>query len=277
MTQKNNQRYNMRIIKILIILTTVLIFFSAINCGTDDGNDTATRGEVIYYCPMHPEVQSNKPGVCPICHMDLVIQGSDNEMEEHLDGVVSMSDNKLILANISTVKVVKEKLSNFITSYSYLDFAEENRKLITTRFNGRIEKLFVDKTGEYVKRGEPLFEIYSPDLVQAQNDYLIALGNKESLRLISNTENKSENTLIKSARNKLHLFGITDAQITKLEETGEAQLTSTYHSPINGTVIEKKIQEGMYVNEGSVVYDIADLSTLWNISEVFENDLGQIK
>ncbi|HEX9740894.1 MAG TPA: efflux RND transporter periplasmic adaptor subunit, partial [Ignavibacteriaceae bacterium] len=76
---------------------------------------------------------------------------------------------------------------------------------------------------------------------------------------------------------KLKLFGITDSQIEELEKTGEVKLTTTYHSPMNGTVIDKKVQEGMYVNEGSVIYDIADLSILWNLSEVYENDLGHIK
>jgi len=243
-------------------------------CG-DNGNDNITRGEVTYYCPMHPEVTSNKPGVCPICHMDLVLQGSDDEMEEHFDGVVSMSDNKLILANVSTVKVRKENLTKTISSYSYLDFAEEKRKTVTARFSGRIEKLFVNNTGDYVKQGDPLFEIYSPDLVQAQNDYLIAKSSAKSIRLISNSEDN--NPLLNSARKKLLLLGITEEQINKLEQTGEPELTVTYYSPMNGIVIEKKVQEGSYVNEGNVIYDIADLSTLWNISEIYENDLPFIK
>jgi Cu(I)/Ag(I) efflux system membrane fusion protein len=270
-------RYKMKIIKILVIIITAFISFTAINCGNDNGDNMANKGELTYYCPMHPEVTSDKPGVCPICHMDLVIQGSDDEMDEHLDGVISLSDNKLILANVATVKVEKEIFNKTISAYSYLDFAEQNRKLVTARFNGRIEKLFVDKTGDYVKQGSPLFEIYSPDLVQAQNDYLLALENKKNIKLISYSENKDDNPLLKSARKKLQLFGITDSQIDDLEKTGEVKLTSTYYSPMSGTVIEKKVQEGMYVNEGSIVYDIADLSMLWNISEVYENDLAQIK
>ena len=266
----------MKITKVLIIIVIGLISLININCSNDNRKDQ-TAEEQTYYCPMHPEVTSNKPGVCPICHMDLVLKGSDDVMDENLEGVISMSDNKLVLANVSTVKVVKENLNKTISSYSYLDFAEQNRKLVTARFNGRIEKLFVDKTGDYVKQGAPLFEIYSPDLVQAQNDYLIAVGTKDNIKLISYSENKDDNPLLKSAGKKLKLFGITDSQIEELEKTGEVKLTTTYHSPMNGTVIDKKVQEGMYVNEGSVIYDIADLSILWNLSEVYENDLGHIK
>ncbi|HSP87956.1 MAG TPA: efflux RND transporter periplasmic adaptor subunit [Ignavibacteriaceae bacterium] len=246
-------------------------------CGGENGKDKNSNEEVIYYCPMHPEVTSDKPGVCPICHMDLVKKNSDEKMDDSVDGSINLNNNKIILANISTVKVVKENLKNVISSYSYLDFAEQNKKLITARFNGRIEKLFIDNTGDYVKKGSPLFEIYSPDLVQAQNDYLIGFNQKQNMKLISYSQNKDDDPLLKSARKKLELFGITGNQIDELEKTGEVKMTMTYFSPIDGTVIEKKVQEGMYVNEGSVIYDISDLSTLWNISEVFENDLGQIK
>ena len=90
--------------------------------------------------------------------------------------IITLSGKKQVLANVSTVIVKKENLQEQVTAYSYLDFVENNRKTISARSNGRIEKLFVDKTGDYIKQGQPLFEIYSPDLVQAQNEYLIALN-----------------------------------------------------------------------------------------------------
>src|SRR5690606_34233206 len=129
--------------------------------------------------------------------------------------------------------------------------------------------------GDYVKQGDPLFEIYSPDLVQAQNDYLIAKSSAKSIRLISNSEDN--NPLLNSARKKLLLLGITEEQINKLEQTGEPELTVTYYSPIKRIVIETKVHEVSYVNERYVIYDIVDLSTLWNISEIYEKDLTIIK
>ncbi len=111
-----------------------------------------------------------------------------------------------------------------------------------------------------------MFEIYSPDLVQAQNEYLIALN--------SSTDSSS---LLKVTRKKLEIFGLTSEQIHTLETTRETNITLTYYSPISGTVIEKKVQEGVYVNEGTAIYDVAELSTLWDIAEVYENNLSSVK
>lgn len=249
------------------LLIAFMLMFLVIGCTSNDSKQTQSKE--YWTCTMHPEVHSDKPGSCPICGMDLVKKVEETSMSsesnEDMSGMVSLSGKKQVLANVSTVLVKKEKLFDQVTAYSYLDFVESNRKTISARFNGRIEKLFVDKTGDYVKRGQPLFEIYSPDLVQAQNDFLIALKNSENPQLL------------KAAKKKLELFGLTEQQIQSLEQSKEINLTLTYFSPINGTVIEKKVQEGMYVNEGTQIYDIADLSTLWNIAEVYENDLSKIK
>jgi Cu(I)/Ag(I) efflux system membrane fusion protein len=219
---------------------------------------------------MHPQVHMDKPGSCPICGMDLIKKVVDEKVEPATDkdmaNMITLSGKKQVLANVSTVVVKKENLQDQVTAYSYLDFVENNRKTISARFNGRIEKLFVDKTGDYIKKGQPLFEIYSPDLVQAQNEYLIALNNSSN-----------SNSLLKAAKKKLEIFGLTSEQIQTLEKTKEINITLTYYSPISGTVIEKKVQEGVYVNEGTVIFDVAELSTLWNIAEVYENNLSNVK
>lgn len=219
---------------------------------------------------MHPQVHMDRPGACPICGMDLIKKIADEKEQPANDkdmaNMIALSGKKQVLANISTIIVKKEKLKEQVTAYSYLDFVENNRKTISARFNGRIEKLFVDKTGDYIKKGQPLFEIYSPDLVQAQNEYLIALNSSSDSSL-----------LLKAAKKKLEIFGVTYEQILTLQKTREISITLTYYSPVNGTVIEKKVQEGVYVNEGTVIYDVAELSTLWNIAEVYENNLSSVK
>jgi Cu(I)/Ag(I) efflux system membrane fusion protein len=259
---------------------TMLILLGITGCSKKEmPGETKENEKEIYYCPMHPEVTSEKPGVCPICNMDLVKKVDENKVGMgDMPGMINLSVQKQILANVATVKIQKEQLSKELVSYSYLDFAEQNRKLISARFNGRVEKLFVDKTGDYVNRGQPLFEIYSPDLVEAQNEYLIAIGNTASIRNASfNEESPNSNSLIKSARKRLEIYGITNEQIAKLDSIREIQYTLTYYSPISGTVIDKKIQEGMYVNEGTLLYDIADMSTLWSIAEIYEKDLALVK
>ena len=254
-------------IKLMISLLATLLF--AFACSNSDNSN---KNENEYWtCTMHPQVHKDGPGACPICGMDLikkvVDETADVSEKSNMEGMISLTTDKQILANVSTIKIKRENLKKELTAYSYLDFVEQNRKTIPAKFNGRIEKLFVDKTGEYIKKGQPLFEIYSPDLVQAQNEFLIALSS-----------NKNENnSLLDASKKKLELFGLTDNQIDELKKSGEIKLTLTYYSPVSGTVIEKKVQEGMYVNEGTVIYEAAELSTLWNIAEVNETDLATIK
>jgi membrane fusion protein, copper/silver efflux system len=250
---------------LLISLTLLLLFVFA--CSNSDNSN---KNE-YWTCTMHPQVHKDGPGACPICGMDLIKKvvddSADNSDKSDMEAMLTLSTDKQVLANVSTIKIKNERLIKELSAYSYLDFVEQNRKTIPAKFNGRIEKLFVDKTGDYIKKGQALFEIYSPDLVQAQNEYLIALSS-----------NKNENnSLLDASKKKLELFGLTPDQIEELKKSGEIKFTLTYYSPINGTVIEKKVQEGMYVSEGTSVYDVAELSTLWNIAEVNENDLSTIK
>ena len=263
----------MKIVRYLFIpLFAIAFIFSA--CSKSEENSkqeqTLVKEKEYWTCTMHPQVHMDRPGVCPICGMDLIKKVAEEKVEPTNDkdmaNMITLSPKRQILANVSTIVVKKENLQEQVTAYSYMDFVENNRKTISARFNGRIEKLFVDKTGDYIKKGQPLFEIYSPDLVQAQNDYLIALNNSSN-----------STSLLKASKKKLEIFGLTAGQIQTLEEMREINLTLTYYSPISGTVIEKKVQEGVYVNEGTEIYDVAELSTLWNVAEVYENNLSNVK
>lgn len=267
-----NRGTKMKIVRYLFIpLIAIALIVSGCSKTEESGKHEheVVKKDGYWTCTMHPQVHMDRPGSCPICGMDLIkkVEGEEDKPTNANDMVnmVTLSGKKQVLANVSTVVVKKENLQEQVTAYSYLDFVENFRKTISARFNGRIEKLLVDKTGDYVKKGQPLFEIYSPDLVQAQNEYLIALNNSNS------------GSLLKAAKKKLEIFGLTQDQIQTLEKTREINLTLTYFSPFSGTVIEKKVQEGVYVNEGTAIYDIAELSTLWNITEVYENNLSNVK
>lgn len=260
--------------KILLVISFVI--FSLIGCSFEKENKSESTA--LYYCPMHPEVTSDKPSVCPICQMDLVKKGSDESTHFDKEGIINLGERKQLLASVETYTVKKEHIHKEIESYSYVDFAEPLKKTLSARFNGRIEKLYASETGKIVNKGEPLFEIYSPELVQAQNEYLIALNKNNSDKIISNSsEKESPNNLLNSAKQKLHLLGLTEEQINEIEKNGKPSLQIKYLSPFQGTIIEKRIQEGMYVNEGTILFEIADISKVWVISEIFENDIQFIK
>lgn len=148
----NNRNYKMKYL--IIVLTAVFLF--AAGCGGNKSKEGATvsaEKKVLYTCPMHPQVISDKPGVCPICHMTLVVKNTSMDMDT-MANQIDISSNKQILANVSTIKIKTESYSREVKAYSTLDFAEDSRKTIAARFNGRIEKLFVNKTGDYIKKGK---------------------------------------------------------------------------------------------------------------------------
>lgn len=259
------------IMKKYLIITLTLISVLSFSCSNSDENgQTKSGGKEYWTCPMHPEVHKDRFGSCPICGMDLVKKVEDDSLETDSDNnakeMLTLNNSKQVLANVSTIKVKKERLIKELSVYSYLDIAEQNQKTIPAKFNGRIEKLFVDKTGDYIKKGQALFEVYSPDLAQAENEYLISLNKSEE-----------NNSLVELSKKKLELMGLTSQQIDEIENSGKINLTVTYSSPISGTVIEKKVQEGMYVSEGTPIYEVAELSTMWNIAEVNEADISNIK
>ena len=268
----NNRNYNMKYL--IIVLTAVFLF--AAGCGgnkSKEGTTAVAEKKVLYTCPMHPQIIRDKPGVCPICHMTLVVIPSSMDMDT-MATTIDLSSNKQILANVSTIKVEEGSYTKEVKAYSTLDFTEDGRKTIAARFSGRIEKLFVNRTGDYIKKGEALFEIYSPELIQAENDYLLSLNSDVSYKSMASDDNES---MVNAGKKKLLLYGLTEGQIDQLVKSKEVSPTITYYSPFSGTVLEKKVQEGIYINEGTIMFEIADLSMLWNIAEVYESDISSIK
>lgn len=260
----------MKHISILLLLGAILLISScskspSLHAGHKDSTAMAQSGD-YYTCPMHPQVHLEKPGVCPICGMDLVKSSNSKKMDTSgSEAMVPLNDRDQVLANVSTVKVTYEEVAHNVRAYGNLEIADPNKTLISARFNGRVEKLYVDAVGAHVNTGDPLFDIYSPDIIQAANEY-IQSGK-------SGTSAQTNITLMKS---KLHLLGLTEMQIQGLESSGSVPLVMTYYSPASGIVIEKKIVKGSYVSEGTSLYEISDISTLWNIAEVYESDAGHI-
>lgn len=262
---------------VLVVLAVCIVAGSAfviLNRGEGDhGTDQVSAGENEYYtCPMHPSVRSDRPGACPVCGMALVrksavaIGGPETENLRH----VSLSPSQRVIANVSTRTVKRGTLQKAIVAAGLVSAAENLQSTVAARFRGRIERVWANVTGEKVNAGEPLFELYSPDLVTAQREYLLTLSGTTS----GGTMAEMQERLAEASRRRLHVhFGLTNEQVRELERTRDAASTIVYHSPISGTVIQKRVTPGQYVDEGMVLYELTDLSTVWVYLDIYEEDL----
>ncbi len=241
---------------------------------------TATPPEKEYYtCPMHPSVVSDRPGACPICGMTLVKRSSGAMASEadldHLKAV-SLSPAQRVLANVATAPARRRTLSLTISADGVIDYAEPNQAKVSARFRGRIEKLLVNFTGEVVRKGQPLFEMHSPDLVSTEHEFILALNGIDDLHLsgADTAVIAQQEAMADAARERLFMhYGMTVGQIDALASSRQSGSTVVFLSPIHGTVVTKDVQEGQYVDEGMLLYQLADLSKVWAYLDVYEKDL----
>ena len=221
----------------------------------------------IWTCSMHPQIRMDKPGKCPICGMDLIpLQEYKADEESVSPDEIQMTDAAVKIADIQTMVVQKAYPNKEVYLLGKVKPDERNISELTARFGGRIEKLYVNFTGQDVNKGEKLATIYSPALVTAQKELLEALEYKQS-----NPE------LYNAARNKLKLWDLTDRQIDNIEQKGEVRNYFDVLSPITGTVTKRNVALGDYVKEGSALFQVIDLKRIWVMLEAYESDLPWIK
>ena len=218
----------------------------------------------FWTCSMHPQVRQTEPGSCPFCGMDL-IPVADATQDEN-PRVLKMSNAAMALANIQTQVVGSSKTESTLVLNGRIKPDQRLVQSQTTHFPGRIEKLYKDFEGEYVRKGEKVASIYSPELVAAQNEILEA-------KKLSNTNP----TLLEAARRKLKYWKVTDEQIRKIEESGEVMQNFDLLSNYNGVITKKLANNGAHLMQGQALYQIADLSNVWAVFEVYEKDLGKVK
>jgi membrane fusion protein, copper/silver efflux system len=223
-------------------------------------------GDFEYYCPMHPTVvrDSNKEK-CPICFMPLSKRKKGEATDEALPAGtvarVQLSPYRVVLAGARTAPVTYHPLAKEITTVGTVEFDERTLRNVSARFKARIERLFVNQTGQSVQKGDPLAELYSPDLVTTVQNLLDARA-------------ANSPDLEKVARDRLMLWGIEADQIADILKSGKPVTRLTVRSPIDGHVIKKYVREGQYVDEGGPLFDVADLSTVWVQARLYEEDLA---
>ena len=202
----------------------------------------------------------------------------EGKMQEVTPGTVQISPERQQLIGVKIGLVEIKPLEKVIRTVGRVDYDEKRIVTVSPKIGGWIEDLYVDFTGKFVKQGDPLFTIYSPELVSTQEEYLLAIQAKKSLSKSPFPEVASSgNSLAESAKRRLKLWDINDDQIKTLEETGQATKTLTFYSPFSGFVLEKSAYKGMNVMPGVALYKLADLSVVWLYADVYEYELPFVR
>ena len=229
-------------------------------------------GPALYACPMHPEVEQEGPGKCPKCGMYLERKGEgapaaalEPAEKKGVPGLVSVTipSERLARIGVRTARVERGTLGSNVRTVGVVAADERKRSVVQTRYAGWIEELLVEETGARVKKGQPLARIYSPELFQAQVEYLNAL--------------QWGGDLVRPAQQRLELLGVDKADLAAIRKAGEPQRSLTLRSPANGHVLHKGAVAGSYVSPGSILFEVADLSKIWVLADVYEQDIPRVK
>lgn len=279
----------------------------------DNGAKTVKAAEK-YTCPMHPFIVSERPGACPICGMTLVPQASTASAAETTErkvlywtdpmipgdrsdkpgkspmgmdrvpvyedeaiGMVAMNPTQRLMANVATEKVSRREFVLDTFAVGKISWDERRLAKVSARIAGRVERLHVDFTGTRVVRGQPMLDIYSPDLVSSQREYLLAQemhGRMKENPYPEETDMAAK--LVEAARTRLKLWGVTDAQIEALERTKTPATAFTVHAPGTGIVTERLVTAGGYVMEGTPLYTIAQTDPVWVLAEIYEPEIHKV-
>lgn len=271
---------------VIVLIAVIGISFGAYMIFFSKNSDQNVSKNELYICPMHPQIQQDHPGVCPICNMELILKGSSETMEgmESLSDVkkeigdVVLSPSQQVLANVQTEKVKIKEFSSERVFNGYIKIDEKNMRHISTPVSGKIVKMFVNFEGQVVSKGQTAFEIYSPEIFATEKEYLLALENYENVKNSDyNLVIKQAENLLNSTRTRLRLWEVSPQQIEELENTKEVKNYITVYSKYSGVITKKIVHEGHWAVAGEDIYDVADMSTVWVIANIPEADVQNIK
>jgi multidrug efflux pump subunit AcrA (membrane-fusion protein) len=235
---------------------------------------SSAEGKIAYYRdPMHPWITSDKPGKSPDCGMEMVpvYAGEGNAAGVHIDPTTVQN------MGVRTEAVQRRDLQTEIRTNGKVKVDESKLTLVNARVMGYAEKLNVNVTGQKVAKGQSLLEIYSPDLVSTQEEFLQALRYARGMEGAGGSEGPGSRDLVESSRRRLLNWGISSGEIQALEKSGRARNTLAIASPASGVVLEKMVVQGQNIMPGMELYKIADLSRVWVVANVYQRDLAVAK
>jgi len=248
----------------LMFLVVILVGLSVASCLKDDAATTDGRTVLYYANPMDPSIKSDVPAKDPM-GMDYIPVYAESASGGIPEGV-SISETDALRVNLRTTAAEYRPFGQSIRAVGRMSYNERAWVHVSARFGGRVESLAADYVGIEVKAGSSLMTVYSPAVVAAQNELLQLRRRVGSM----------DDPLIITAKEKLRLWGLGEAQLDGILESGKALYALPILSPISGTVIAKSVFSGMYVSEGDMMFEIADLGRLWMEAEVYEQDMARI-
>jgi Cu(I)/Ag(I) efflux system membrane fusion protein len=243
--------------------------------GISSKDGTGERKVLYWFDPIHPAYKSDKPGIAPDCGMTLVPKYAEDEsMAKMPMGTVTITPEKQVLAGVRTAVVVRKSLVREIRTTAQIVADETRIAHVHVKVAGYVDKVYVDFVGQLIKKGQPLFTLYSPDLVSTQEEYLIAkrgnvtLGNAPFQEIAEGSQ-----SLLQSSRQRLKLWDISDEQIKELDTTGKVNKYLTFYSPITGFVTDRKAFPQTSVTPDTELYTVSDLSTVWADADIYEYEV----
>jgi membrane fusion protein, copper/silver efflux system len=257
------------------------------------------QGAEKYQCPMHPTIVQDHPGDCPICGMKLVkmASGSASNTDGHVaepsaSGAAGEPDNsppvaglaaididpsRQQLIGLSTAEAKQAKVGGAWRTVGRVVVDETRVHHVNLKVAGFVERIYVDFIGKQVYKGQPLFTLYSPELLAAQDEYLLALKTRGILSAGSSSPDSENDTLVSASRRRLALWDLPEKTLDQIAQTRQATKTITFYSPASGVITKKDVVQGMKLDAGAMPYEIVDLSTVWVVADVYESELRFVK
>jgi Cu(I)/Ag(I) efflux system membrane fusion protein len=225
--------------------------------------------DVFYTCSMHPQIMQDRPGNCPICGMKLI--PVEKKKGRDADAIM-LSDQQIRLGNIKVDTIGKGNIGDETILTATLNIDETKTTTVSARVSGRIDKLWFKNQGDHINKGQKLYDLYSEELNNAQQEYTLALEKQATL----DNSIIDFKQLIQAAKNKLLLWGMSEAQIGELTKTKKTSALTSFYSPGSGYITTLESHEGDYVTEGGAIVRLADLSSLWAEAQVYTSQLSAI-
>ncbi len=256
-----------------IIFLSIAILFALAGCKSKNENHAGHDTGTYYTCPMHPTVKSNSPGSCPVCNMSLIkVEKQNNEHAQQEGNFITIEKQQQQLAGIKTDTVKFQTIIPASTILGTVAIDEEQVTTISSRVKGRIDKLYIKTSGEYIRKGNPVYAIYSEQLFADEKEFL-ALSEK---RTNNTTENELLDDMLSASKNKLLLWGLSEKQIAELEKSKSASQQIIFYAQTEGYVTEILVKEGAYVEAGTLLFKLTELNQVWIDAQVYSNEIEKI-